>query len=59
MRIVAEQRYVKKPDGKKYLQCRYIDDTYVDASGAINVAQSQVSDWEDVPLCEDFWDEED
>ena len=55
MRIVAEQRYIKKKDGKRYLQCKYLDNTYLDASGALGVAQASVSDWEDVPICEDDW----
>lgn len=58
MKIIADQRYVKKPDGKKYLQVRYITNIGVDASGALSVFGSEISDWEDVPLCEGFWDEE-
>ena len=58
MKIVADQRYIKKPDGKKWLQQRYIDQPFMDASGALNIAESKLTDWEDVPLCEDFWDED-
>lgn len=58
MKIIADQRYVKKSDSKKYLQVRYITNAGMDASGALSVAGSEISDWEDVPLCEDFWDEE-
>lgn len=57
MRIVIEQRYIKKSDGKRWLQCKYLDGSYMDASGSIGVAQAKVSDWEDVPICEDDWPE--
>ena len=57
MKIIAEQRYIKKADGKMWLQWRYVEDVYMDASGSLNVAQSKLSDWEDVPVClDDFQD---
>lgn len=56
MKIVKEQRYIKKQDGKYWLQCKYIEKIYIDASGAINISQSKVSEWEDVPICLDDWD---
>jgi len=55
MRIVVEQRYVKKADGKLWLQCKYLDGGYLDASGSLGLMQSRVSDWEDVPICYDEW----
>lgn len=55
MRLIAEQRYVPKEDGKRWLQCRYYENIYVDASGALGMAQATVSEWEDVPVCEDVW----
>lgn len=58
MRIVAEQRYVKKEDGRKYLQCRYYTNLYVGDSRALGMDQATLTDWEDVPLCLDDWPED-
>lgn len=55
MKIIADQRYIKKQDGKMWLQWRYVENVYMDASGSLNVAQSKLSDWEDVPVCLDEW----
>ncbi len=53
MRIVADQRFVLKPDGKRWLQVRYYENLYVDAGGALGFSQATLSDWADIPLCED------
>lgn len=58
MRIVADVRFVMKNDGKKWMQCRYYKNLYVDASGSLGMMQGSLTDWEDVPLCENDFDEE-
>jgi len=58
MRIVCDQRFVVKPDGKRILQCKYLKHVGMDMSGCINGLVSTKSDWEDVPICdEDSTDE--
>ena len=59
MRIIAEQRYIEKLDGRKYLQCKYYTDLYVDASGSLGFSQSKITEWVDVPLCLNDWPEDD
>lgn len=59
MRIVVEQRYVIKPDGNQWLQCKYLDKTYMNAAGAIDVTQCEISEWEDVPIRHEDWPDKD
>lgn len=61
MQIIVEQRYVIKPDGKRWLQIKYLEGVYTHISGSLNarVGPAKISDWEDVPICEDVWPKED
>ena len=58
MKIIAEQRYVRKDDGRYILQCRHFDNVGVDASGALSFSQATLSEWYDVPLYLDDWEDE-
>lgn len=59
MRIVVGQRYVKKADGKLYLQCKYESGIRIGMTNMLLLGNSRVSDREDVPICLDEWVDED
>ena len=59
MRIIAEQRYIKKPDGKMWLQWRCYENVSISNLGRVNLMNTNLSDWQDVPVCLDEWEDKD